>query len=737
MEPEGLVSLLLVVSLLGLIGLGGFFYFFWKKSEERYQKLMSQVDSLDERSIHESSSFEKKSEQIRAAVIKQQEVFKEEHEIRAAAEGEILESLTNFQKQVENVVVADLKTQIEETRQANNRVEESMEHYGKKIESVRFRNELQSVYTLIRSNELGKAIETLKHLLDEDPADKEVRLLLSKSVAEINDLAGAKAILEQGLQNQSGDSDYLASLAHVHWLEGNYADMARVVTDGLVRDPNHTGLLFERSLLNSQQKKFDAAVADLESILERGVESSEIRYNLGLAYVSLGRISSAIQELRQSVSLDPFSAEANHALGLALLSGHRFKESRDFLERAREYDPQNVSIRLDLSTTYRVGGFSKHALDEASIAAELDPNSGRAILEKALAYHSLSQLREALEVLDTFLVKHPNFVRARSLKASILQDAERFGEAVTELRELVKKYPDDPLLYARLAEALKRSGDGRAALEVIESAAKRAPESAGIQLIWAKECLLNDQFEKIEGITTYIAPKIQDPKFQTQFIEIRMLHAIKTEKWSSLVKILDDLKKILEAHPDLIPIEDGSVIKDWEVLELSLDKNGQSIHRALVDLFTGGIDYQVLDETVTQVMKALLRPPKKPAPPSPPAETVPKSEQEPTVESVPEEGVPVNSKPTGQAPPPVPEVETVEPLLEDQASSPEDSEESKEPEPAPAEPVPVSVESEPEVKEKKAVESTDGEVASEPPPAPTKKPAPKKRRRKKTTKKTS
>lgn len=632
MDPESLISFLLVVSLAGLLGVGVFLFFFRKKCEERFERLASLLDSLDERAIHESSAFEKKAEQIRASIVKQQEALDKERVERGEIEKSLREALEGWGARVEKEWIPELRAGIEGFRADHNRIEESMDHYGKKIESVRFRNEVQSAYTLIRSGELDHAAELLERLLQEDPSDREVALLLAKIKTQAGEAEGAREVLHRTLEAMPGDPDILAALAHAYWVEKKIPEMAKTLTDGLVRHPNHTGLLFERSKLNSHQKKHEAAAADLERMLDMGIDSAEIRYNLGLAYMSLGKVSAAIQELRQSVAIDPVSAESNHALGLALLSGHRFKESRDFLERAREYDPQNVPIRLDLSAAYRVSGDPKSALDEASVALELEPNSGRAALEKALAHHALSELREAIEILDRFLQAHPNFIRARSLKASILQEAGRYSESAEEWADLARRNPEDPNTHARWAEALKKSGRPAEALAALETAAKNGPNHPRIQYQWAKECLLQGEYDKVEGVATYIFPKVEDPKLQAAFSEIRLLHALKTAKWPSLIKILDDLKKLAAAHPDLLPVDDQPGLEDEELLLLGLEKEIKDVHSSLVGFLKGDMDFEDLDSSVTKLMRSLLpAPPKAPPAPPPPDQLAPREPEPPSV----------------------------------------------------------------------------------------------------------
>jgi Tfp pilus assembly protein PilF len=63
----------------------------------------------------------------------------------------------------------------------------------------------------------------------------------------------------------------------------------------------------------------DRAIGDFQKSIQLGEDSSDIHYNLGLAYVQDRQVASAIQEFRKAASLDPRYIPAQYALGMTLL----------------------------------------------------------------------------------------------------------------------------------------------------------------------------------------------------------------------------------------------------------------------------------------------------------------------------------------------------------------------------------------------------------------------------------
>ena len=72
----------------------------------------------------------------------------------------------------------------------------------------------------------------------------------------------------------------------------------------------------DRAIEYWEQNRFDEAIAQWEEIARKGPSLAEIYYNLGSAYMHLGKIESATEALKRALSIDPTLSEAYNKLGI-------------------------------------------------------------------------------------------------------------------------------------------------------------------------------------------------------------------------------------------------------------------------------------------------------------------------------------------------------------------------------------------------------------------------------------
>jgi len=638
MSPESLIALLLFGCLFGLAGLTAGFYLAWRRARERFDSLSHLLDTLDERTIHEYTSMSKQTEEIRSrieAVGKsleedfRSEIHKEREE-RSGIEAEIrkaTEALSRehhgFRELMENSITPETRESIARLSEQHGQQAERLNEFESRVRSVRLRSEAQLALSHLTSGEAETAAGILENLIREDPTNREAVLLAGKANLQCGRVEKAGEVLTAGIERFPDDPDILADLARVRSLEGKEGERTELVERGLARSPNHPRLHFERALASIARKEFASARKDLEEVLKAGVETAEVRYNLGIAHVSMGQVPAGIAELRRSLALDPVSVDGNRALGLALLHLERYLEAVDFLERARDLKPDSAPIRLDLAAALRLSGSPRQALKECAIARQLNPRSGRAVLKCALAHHDLAEFKEALECLDNLLQWRPSYVEARRLKAQILTEIERLDEAVEEWSTLVQQRPDDPELMVSLGKALKKVGQPQAALGWLEIAARMSPDSHHIQLAFAREALAQGRLNLVQEVVDTAYPRAATAESLLQFLEMRLLLVLKFRRWILLDRILSDLKRVLTDHPEAIPLDKGIELGGEYLLNLGFSKEAQKIHQGLLDLYEGTIDYDLFDETVTKVMRSLLPPSPPPPPATPSVEATP------------------------------------------------------------------------------------------------------------------
>jgi Flp pilus assembly protein TadD len=91
----------------------------------------------------------------------------------------------------------------------------------------------------------------------------------------------------------------------------------------------------------AKQNRNEAALDEVRRASELAPKDAEIRNNLGLALVRLGRIPEAIDQFHEAVRLDPNNAVSAHAnLGWALLVSGKPRESIPEFEAALQLNPE-------------------------------------------------------------------------------------------------------------------------------------------------------------------------------------------------------------------------------------------------------------------------------------------------------------------------------------------------------------------------------------------------------------
>jgi tetratricopeptide (TPR) repeat protein len=96
--------------------------------------------------------------------------------------------------------------------------------------------------------------------------------------------------------------------------------------------------------------------------------------NLGVAYISQGRVPEALDSFRQALRRNPALIAARLNEGIALIQAQRLAEARDALLDTTRRQPQNARAWYNLGLAYRTLGEADSAVDAFEHVAQLDPN---------------------------------------------------------------------------------------------------------------------------------------------------------------------------------------------------------------------------------------------------------------------------------------------------------------------------------------------------------------------------
>jgi tetratricopeptide (TPR) repeat protein/mono/diheme cytochrome c family protein len=185
--------------------------------------------------------------------------------------------------------------------------------------------------------------------------------------------------------------------------------------------------------------------------LDEGREDATLRYNMGIAEASRGRLDEAETQFRRATALDPEFADAFINLGIVL---HR---------QGRVPDALTAYLR----------------------AADLAPGEARAQHNAGVALEELGRLDEAEVRLRAAVERDSTFALSYKRLGSIFERRGDLPGALASYRRAVEHDPADAETRLWLGRALAASGDGVAALEHLRAAAELAPGAPQPLLVMA------------------------------------------------------------------------------------------------------------------------------------------------------------------------------------------------------------------------------------------------------------
>ena len=236
--------------------------------------------------------------------------------------------------------------------------------------------------TLYMNNyELGKSSRLFKHYLEIGGKKDEARIYLSE-FAHKN-------------KNYNEAIKYLYGVTSEHYLDAQIR-LGRITADrdgleagiqyidqiNILNEEEERIIYLEKASLYKEQGIYETALALLDEALHRFPNDSNLLYNRGILYLSMGFVNLHEIDMRKIIELDPSNAHAYNALGYTLADQtDRFDEAMGLIGYAYELSPNNAYVLDSMGWIhYRLGNhemaikFLRQALaikKDAEIAAHL------------------------------------------------------------------------------------------------------------------------------------------------------------------------------------------------------------------------------------------------------------------------------------------------------------------------------------------------------------------------------
>lgn len=194
--------------------------------------------------------------------------------------------------------------------------------------------------------------------------NEEVRKLQARATYEQavrnlseNRLALGMAALKEALQLDPENAQYHNTLGLVLLNLDRPVDAQAEFQTAIDLDKTSPDLQHNVGVALAQQKRFDDAIAAYKKALTFPTYTTpEVAYyNMGEAYIQLGKPLEAQESFRAALQLEPTMVAAHYGLGLALSQGGRRDEARAAFRQARDLDPASPFSELAKNALKQLG----------------------------------------------------------------------------------------------------------------------------------------------------------------------------------------------------------------------------------------------------------------------------------------------------------------------------------------------------------------------------------------------
>jgi tetratricopeptide (TPR) repeat protein len=310
------------------------------------------------------------------------------------------------------------------------------------------------------SGALNDALVQFRRADGLDPGRCGLSIAVARTLYELGDTDGALAKSGQALALCPGDLEATAIHARLLLLQGDAAEVERLLTDR-VREasaPRELAIMYGQALLS--QGKLEEGTEFLRERASRDSMDAGVASLLGRAELLLGDSEAAVRDLGRSARIDPDDRSVSGMLGRLLISMDRPGEGVPLLERSVEGRRPPEPELVTLAAGYSMLGRPERAHATLDSAVAIYGETPAILRARGAVYFEEGDPESAFGTYERLLDVDPDSAMALNYIAYTLADEDRdLDIALKYAKRAVELEPQNPLYRDTLGWARFRAGD--------------------------------------------------------------------------------------------------------------------------------------------------------------------------------------------------------------------------------------------------------------------------------------
>lgn len=282
---------------------------------------------------------------------------------------------------------------------------------------------------------------------------------------------------------------------------GEYTRAESDLRAGIELEPERADLHLRLGIILYKLQRWGDAVASLEKSLSIDGSTVGSLQVIGHCYYELGKLDEALNWYNKVIDKNPAAREAWRGKGITLEKLGRYDEAEDALRKAVNMNPKSASAHLWLARVLIKKKEPGSAMPWLEQAKRVDPFDWEVEFELSRAQMALGNTsaakiskersdflrghREVINNLKKKLLANPSdtsVIIQLGSQFDIIGDAVRAKGAWDRARQITR---DDPAVTVAHSASLFRTGDPRAAEELLRIRLKERPNDAGLwEALW-------------------------------------------------------------------------------------------------------------------------------------------------------------------------------------------------------------------------------------------------------------
>lgn len=258
-----------------------------------------------------------------------------------------------------------------------------------------------------------ETVELTNRVIAGSPNNFDGLLLLAKAEISLKDLTAAKTHLTRAEKIRPDSAELFFTRSLLETEEGKYQAAYESLERSLTLNSNNPGTLAQYVIAALRVGQAGRAAKAAEKLLVLKPDNPEYSYLYGIAALQTDDLQKAEEALSKYAEARPGDSRGCLALGLAYAAqNNKLASARQQMQKCLTIDPDNFEAAFQLGLSYKTEGDLAKAAEYFEQAVKLFPNYTAALRELGTVYLQTGAEAKARPLLEKAVLSNPNDAEA-------------------------------------------------------------------------------------------------------------------------------------------------------------------------------------------------------------------------------------------------------------------------------------------------------------------------------------